>query len=335
MGIDRIEQTGYALPGKGAPANCFNTMKRNFAKILDGDYSFSSDASSFDIATDDYNAQNVRRIMLNNSFAGDSTSISRPFEWTDLDTDRNATCGNRKCFFHRSSTVQTSTSEGEPSKEGYLVANECATYKKDEKEYQENYFEWVQYVYNVARRLEREDNIRHFLLEPPQRVALPPLDVVRRLNSIALRNGELDLTFFGNDTKHNTCHSNSVVVQKVRVAPYPNLVPRCYFTAKSGSGGRFYWHNKASVKEFGLAAVEKHQFLRTFEMELESLIDLLKKEERLWYSFQFLVDYKGRIHHIDIDRIEQSGHPVPKPSASGKCLDSIKRNFVKILNGKY
>ena len=247
------------------------------------------------------------------------------FDWDELDTDHAAVCGNRKCFFH-----------GRAAGEGYLVAKECLsdrvkfTYLTDLR------------AWRLAHFLEEQEDMRHFLLEEPRKVALPSAEALSRLNAVTFRNEEPDREYFGNRTEFDLCRltSLSLIVQKVRIAPWPHLVPRCYFTRKRGKGGEFYWHGgppgNGTMEQFGAEARRRGGFLHTLDEELRRLQALLKREQRLWFDFQFLVDADARIHHIDIDRIaERGGHKragTPSDAAIKNCFEGIKRNFADVLS---
>ena len=187
-------------------------------------------------------------------------------------------------------------------------------------------------TWEVAKRLEREDNLRHFLLEPPQKVGSPPKEDLAMLNSIAKTPGSKDENeqYYGNETS-----PMNLVIQKVRVAPSPALIPRCYFTPK-GFGGRFFFdHNSGSMKAFDSLVANKTQFLHTLQEELQDLVAVLIKEPRLFYDFQFLIDSEARIYQIDLDRVEQSGYQAPTKQAFDNCLNSIIGNMIRILDGDY
>ena len=127
----------------------------------------------------------------------------------------------------------------------------------------------------------------------------------------------------------------NLVIQKVKEAPSPALIPRCYFTPK-GKGGRFLFvHNSGSMKEFHHLVQNKTQFLLTLQEELQNLGDVLIKEPRLYNDFQFLIDSEARIHHIDLDRIEQSGYTAPTKQAFDNCFNSMIGNIMLILDGDY
>ena len=251
----------------------------------------------------------------------ESATLSiQTFDWSSIDTTGMGACGKRKCFF-RSSTPSAAHQD-----EGYLVARQCA---KDAKY---DYLDRMMRTWEVVNKLEREDNLRHFLLEPPQKVGTPPKEDLARLNSIAKGPGNKieNEQYYGNETSQM-----NLVIQKVKAAPSPALIPRCYFTPR-GFGGRFFFDpNSGSKEEFESLVANKTQFLHTLQEELQDLVAVLIKEPRLYNDFQFLIDSEARIHHFDLDRIEQSGYKAPTKQAFDNCFNSIIGNVVRILDGDY
>jgi hypothetical protein len=73
----------------------------------------------------------------------------------------------------------------------------------------------------------------------------------------------------------------------------------------------------------------------TLQEELRSLVDALIKEPRFYNDFQFLIDSEARVHHIDLDRIEQSGYTAPTKQAFDNCFNSMIGNIISILDGDY
>lgn len=243
------------------------------------------------------------------------------FDWSNIDTTA-AACGMRKCFFR--SSKKTAPDVRAQQDEGYLVAKQCT---KDAKY---DYLDRMMRTWKVTKRLEREESLRHFLLEPPQKVGTPPREYLALLNSVARTPGSKDENeqYYGNETS-----PMNLVVQKVKEAPSPALIPRCYFTPK-GRGGRFFFdHNSGSMKEFGNLVENKTHFMLTLQEELRSLVDALIKEPRLYNDFQFLIDSEARVHHIDLDRIEQSGYTAPTKQAFDNCFNSMIGNIISILDG--
>lgn len=256
-------------------------------------------------------------------------NVSAPlldFDWSVLDTDRNASCGNRKCFYR--------SRAGGKTKEGYLVAKECLP----DETYGGYSYETDLRAWQVVHRLEEKEQMRHFLVGPPLRVTHPVGDALARLNAAAEIDPRLHREFYGRSVRTSRCLTRSLVVQRVRAAPEPHLVPRCKFTDR-GRGGTFYWHHEEGVGAFGAAAARHGRFLRTLGEELRSLIKILRREKRLWFGFQFLVDARGRVHHLDTDRIEVTGaggrmreQCLPREKSAIGCFETIVDGFVDVLD---
>lgn len=255
-----------------------------------------------------------------------ATRSNSAFDWSNIDTTEMGSCGMRKCFFRASTKKAATGTTAQQQDEGYLVAKQCI---KDAKY---DYLDRMVRTWEVTKRLEREDNLRHFLLEPPQKVGTPPQKDLALLNSIARTPGNKDESeqYYGNETS-----PMNLVIQKVKEAPSPALIPRCYFTPK-GRGGRFFFdHNSGSMKEFDNLVQNKTKFMLTLQEELRHLVDVLIKEPRLYNDFQFLIDSEARVHHIDLDRIEQSGYTAPTKQAFDNCFNSMLGNIISILDGDY
>lgn len=252
------------------------------------------------------------------SASNSAGNASQPFEWNFLDFTKMGACGVRKCFFRSSSAGSDSDISG--MQQGYLVAKRLR-----EDTYEDDFFDAMMRTWNVANRLEKEQNMSHFLLQPPQKVKPPPLDILKRVNSLAIRDGHVAEAYYGNGTLQ------SLVVQKVRVAPSPALIPRCFFGPRGRSGRLFFDSHSTRRKEFYATITDKGEFMTTFQKEMKHLLALLTEEKRLWYDFQFLVDSKAHIYHIDLDRIEQGGYSFPKQNAFEKCFGSIIEYFSKKL----
>lgn len=257
---------------------------------------------------------------------GNFTLLNLAFDWSNIDTTEMGACGMRKCFFRASTKKAATGTTAQQKGEGYLVAKQCA------KDARYDYLDRMMRTWEVTKRLERENNLRHFLLEPPQKVGTPPQKDLALLNSIARTPGSKDENeqYYGNITS-----PMNLVIQKVKEAPSPALIPRCYFTP-TGKGGRFFFdHNSGSMKEFHHLVQNKTHFLLTLRGELQNLGDALIKEPRLYNDFQFLIDSEARVHHIDLDRIEQSGYTAPTKKAFDNCFNSMIGNMMRILDGDY
>ena len=243
-----------------------------------------------------------------------------------LDTEKRGACGYRKCFFHSSTN----------DNEGYLVARGG-----------HDYMSRLDRIWQVARRLEEKYSIRQFLLEEPQLVQLPDMSTLKRLNKMArqsVRTSKKSM-YFGNAQKEpyaqarmdNPDTAHTVAIQKVQLAPTPNMIVRCSFFG-FGREGAFRFDEQSSTKEEFAQAVTNHfggerSFMNVLASEMKQLIRLLGQEPELWYDFQFMVDYTGTIYHIDLDRIEMKGYRFPSSKGAESCLRGFLDGVGKDVNG--
>ena len=157
-----------------------------------------------------------------------SSEPRRSFQWEFLDMTKPGACGMRKCFFH---SILNQNSTTISVQEGYIIARHSA---KDAKY---DYLDRMMRTWEVTKGLESKLGIRHFLLEPPQKVPPPSQHILKRINSLAMQGSKSTDDFYGNGTSH------SIVIQRVKVAPSLSIIPRCYFTPK-GRGGRFFFDGR-------------------------------------------------------------------------------------------
>ena len=241
------------------------------------------------------------------------TAIVAGIDDMQLDTNKRGACGYRKCFFH------SSTNEIE----GYLVARGG-----------HDYMSRLERIWQVARRLEETYSTRQFLLEEPQLVQVPDMSTLKRLNKMArqsVRTSKKSM-YYGNTQKEpyekarveNPDTAHTVAIQRVQLAPTPNMIVRCSFF-EFGREGAFRFDDQSSTKEEFAQAAKNYfgdeiSFMNALAGELKQLIRLLGHEPELWYDFQFMVDYTGAIYHIDLDRIEMKGYRFPSSRGAESCL---------------
>mmetsp|Transcript_37561 Transcript_37561/g.81842 ORF Transcript_37561/g.81842 Transcript_37561/m.81842 type:complete len:376 (+) Transcript_37561:196-1323(+) len=261
--------------------------------------------------------------------------LFQPFNWTNLDLSRKGSCGLSKCFYHSSLKDD----------EGYLVAR-----SKNGTRYHER----LHRVWERAEQMsklgvevddERGENDgtvggrgRHFFLEPPLNVAYPSRSTLKQLNKMTHGPGK-SRHYYGNLQLYNAevlrRGGATLVVQKVRVAPAPNLICRCYFfRGGDRERGRFKLDDLSSNRdEFRSAVQSREAFMATFLDELKRLARLVADDyfSRLFYDFQFLLDAEGRIHHIDLDRMENTGYVFPNKEGAKLCFGGALRKVAGIL----
>mmetsp|Transcript_9843 Transcript_9843/g.22035 ORF Transcript_9843/g.22035 Transcript_9843/m.22035 type:complete len:363 (-) Transcript_9843:1926-3014(-) len=271
------------------------------------------------------NSDTKSRRLLDEQRKSNSSDFSL-LEWNgiQIDTTKRAACGYRKCFFH----------SGVNESEGYLLARA-----------ESDWMGRMKRTWKDARRLKKKYNMRHFMLEPPHHSGVPPRKVLKELNSLvaSTQSPQKTRSFFGSTKKkqynlasNSTSKDRGIVVQKVKLAPTPSLIVRCYFF-KGHRNGRYFLDKESSSEDVFRSAVhDKASFVSTFQAETKDLISLLAKEARLWYDFQFMVDSRGRIHHIDLDRMETSGgFHFPSGKGAQNCLTDAVKGVSNIIVGTH
>ena len=250
------------------------------------------------------------------------------FDWNDIDLTQRGSCGMTKCFF-------ASARGGGGGKEGYLIQhskrNQTKTYEK-----------W-QRIWERAEELTSSHNgTRHFLLGPPLMPVDPPLEVLKKLNAIVFGPGRTNNHYFGKTKRYSAKSNVGFIVQRVKMAPTPSLISRCYFFGgkkkKEGEEGRFKFDDlSASTEKFRLAVSDENAFMSTFETELRQTIKLLadKRYSGLWKDFQFLLDTQGRIFHIDLDRMEERTFRYPSKKGAKQCFNGALSKLAGVFNGNY
>ena len=210
------------------------------------------------------------------------TTISDSFDWSHLQVsqDVKGKCGADKCFWR---------SNSDPDSVGYLVASADYHYKRMKQAYK--------FAVNI---LDEKCKAKHLFLEAPQLVKIDP-DWAKKLNSLrhndqnefAYRKGRQKKR---GDVFHEDDHY--VVVQKVKVAPKPNLM--FGFMAKK-------WEMlvEKDIPRFRKELQSKGISLREIEEKLESerkgIECAMEYSETYWYDLQGLIDVDGNYFHIDVD----------------------------------
>ena len=255
---------------------------------------------------------------------------SNVFDWADLDLTKRASCGMTKCFFP--------SKRGE-NDEGYLVqygkTNQSKTHQK-----------WLRTWERTKEMTSNYNATRHFLLDAPAMPESPPKQVLKRMNEMVFGPGRTNNHYFGYTKGYNATRQSKsesgFIIQRVKTAPIPSLICRCYFfskkRAKRGEEGRFKFDGlSASTDNFRLAVQDEKAFMSTFKVELQQTIRLLADERymSLFKDFQFLLDVQGRIHHIDLDRMEEKAFRYPSAKGAKQCFDGALSKLTRVLNGEY
>lgn len=252
------------------------------------------------------------------------------FDWSDLDLTQRASCGMSKCFF---------PSKRSDDDEGYLIQHSKSNQSKTHQK-------WLRTWERAEEMTSRYNETRHFLLDAPVMPENPPLPLLERMNDMVFGPGRTNDHYFGKAKGYNATRQSKsnagFVVQRVRTAPNPSFICRCYFfsrkSAKRGEEGRFKFDGlSVSTDNFRLAVPDEKAFMSTFKVELQRTIRLLADEryKGLFKDFQFLLDVQGRIHHIDLDRMEEKTFRYPSKKGAKQCFDGALSKLTRVLNGEY
>jgi hypothetical protein len=198
--------------------------------------------------------------------------VSSQHPWfADMDfysTGYATACGIHKCFYPSISNASI----------GYLVARG----KK---------FQQMNHAYNLEVALSKEFGTPLLSVDPPMTVEVTD-DMVDVLRQYTRQWGypKQEQIF---STSPNT-KSNVIAVQKVWKAKEPSLTVA--FTRRKGGSmiQKLPWF----VEHIPDPAAFRRRFLK----EQRRAVDVVTKYSHLLDDFQFIVDTKGRIYHIDLDR---------------------------------
>ena len=205
--------------------------------------------------------------------AADQTNITdQSFRLSNLDLSVPTSCGKKKCLF---------TLKSDPSI-GYLVLSSDG----DDSKLKKLTVAWL-----YAKHLEFHYKSKHLFLGEPNELKISS-DFAQRLNSANLTR----LAVNGVVSSQAPRFSEGVVLaQKVRVSPRSSLLVGC---------DRKFDHAVERLDEFVSAITDKRKFVVNFEEQVEMMNNVLKVKENqcLLRDFQVLVDTKGNINQIDLDR---------------------------------
>jgi len=203
--------------------------------------------------------------------AGQTNNTDKSFRLNNLDLSVPISCGKKKCLF---------TLKSDPSI-GYLVSSDG-----DDSKLKKLTVAWL-----YAKHLEFHYKSKHLFLGEPRELKISS-DFAHRLNSANLTR----LAVNGVVSSQAPSFSKGVVLaQKVRVSPKSSLLVGC---------DRKFDHAVDRLDEFVSAIKDKKKFVVNFEEQVENMKYILKVKENqcLLRDFQVLVDTKGNINQIDLDR---------------------------------
>jgi len=223
-----------------------------------------------------------KRSAPSTKFNGDEqiSQYEQEFSLDGIDFDAPAPCGRHKCFFQL---------KGDDTV-GYLVAEvEAKSVNNDEEESAASYSQVMDIGYQLAKYLEGEYAIRHFLMAPPQEIVISqPLGEKLNMNLYHPGTGKSKKKW-----ADRFLDESSLVVQKVSVAPSPSAFIRNHPNTQKWIYDGF--------DDFLASVQHKTKFVKQFRKELNEAAKLIAKEPFYAKDFQALVDTSGRLYHIDFD----------------------------------
>jgi hypothetical protein len=205
-----------------------------------------------------------------------STSAAIPardesFRLDNLDLSVPILCGKKKCLFTLSSDPTI----------GYLLLASDGNDSKLRK---------LQVAWLYAKHLELHYKAKHLFLSEPKELKIST-EFAGRLNGANLTRLEVN----GESGTAPTFEKGRIVAQKVRVAPAGSLLVGC---------DRKFDHAVERLGDFVSCVKDRKSFVKKFDEQVSVMRDVLnvKENQCLLRDFQVLVDTKGNINQIDLDR---------------------------------
>ena len=193
------------------------------------------------------------------------------FRLDNLDLSVPISCGKKKCLFKLRSDPTI----------GYLLLASDGNDSKLRK---------LQVAWLYAKHLELHYKAKHLFLSEPKELKMST-KFADRLNGANLTR----LTVNGESGKAPTFENGPIVAQKVRVAPTGSLLVGC---------DRKFDHAVERLSDFVSGIEDRKSFVKNFDEQVSVMRDVLnvKENQCLLRDFQVLVDAKGNINQIDLDR---------------------------------
>ncbi|OEU11254.1 hypothetical protein FRACYDRAFT_246367 [Fragilariopsis cylindrus CCMP1102] len=220
-------------------------------------------------------------------------------------------CSRSKCFFRSKSQNRQNNND-----EGYLIAR---------NKYHPNIYNEMKQSWEYVEQLEQTYNsnqgsimIKHFYLEPPQLLHLDQSTLIELNSMISTRTKNInDTYYFGRRTvnevllcQHNaSSHHYELVIQKVRPAPDHYIVLHCNEPGRMVTTfGSLRSNEQIATGTTGTTATTTTQYFNQtyLNKQMNDLQYIMKYEIKLWKDFQILIDTRGQIYHIDLDRVYQN-----------------------------
>lgn len=241
--------------------------------------------------------EDISPAMTNKNTATSNRPIEDEFLPQNIGWPTKVPCGSQKCFYHLKTNRQI----------GYLVAPQT----------QSGRMSILESGYLLAKQLEHDYNITHFLLGPPIEVNVSN-ELSKRLNRNLYIESKGRLEKKGSKATRFP-RGSTVLIQKVKMAPRRHLILGCVnskVTAFNDAFPKFLTHVKY-----------KESFVENFSKSLAEAKRILHVEPGLFKDFQVMLDTKGMLHHLDFDRMFRSSggkFQMPESIMSG-CLEALDK----------
>ena len=231
-------------------------------------------------------------------------------------------CGDTKCFVIFSLNNTANPNPPSPNVVGYIVAQENRTWRGD--------FELgFNKSYEIANKIRhRYPTASTLLIGPSETIRMnttttTELLFVNQFNDIMKEQNPPSKAFeFSTDVPW--------IVQKSLVIPSPNI----FWHYKSGLAGHSNRNNMKQLSTY-LEFIELHvqdleMFAKNVSEQIGTTRQIVKAFPCLTMDFQFLLDYEGKIHHLDLDRCFDESSS--KRSHIGPPLIHPVEDIIEFLN---
>ena len=234
----------------------------------------------------------------------DLTGETDEFSFNIIFDYKRSQCGGKKCFLRVKEDANLLYNNT-----GYLIRHNISNDK--------NNIDHQRY-WDLAMNLEKDYNVSTLVIAHPPQV-LP-------INKTFTQNLFVEASKLkGKGRKFNP--DKALIVQKVKVAPEPNIKWQEIYDKKRILD--YPWILEHLTKFVELNIKGREIFCHNLFSSLNTTREFLSnpKYKCLHYDFQFIMDYKGIFHHIDLDRCSEGKSSKQRKEAIAVFLDNFALAF--------